>query len=104
MFLAGTMGRTAAIDSGLPDIECPGTQPSQILREIQNEVDQVVFANYGKSPSSGLLHGTMIAAKADIGIPLLQIECSAGLFVELNSGQLSRSDEILERRLGLRRH
>jgi len=39
--LAGTMGRTAAIGGGLAGIECPGTQPSQVLREIQNEVDQV---------------------------------------------------------------
>ena len=57
------MGRTAALDSGLAGIECPGTQPSQVLREIQNEVDQFVLANYGKSPSSGLLHGSMIAPK-----------------------------------------
>ncbi len=102
--LAGTMGRTAAIDSGLAGIECPGTQPSQILREIQNEVDQVVFANYGKSPSSGLLHGTLIASKADIGIPLLQIECSAGLLVELNSFRCPELIRVLERRLGLRKH
>jgi hypothetical protein len=102
--LAGTMGRTAAIDSGLAGIEYPGIQPSQVLREIQNQVDQVVLANYGKSPSSGLLHGSMIAAKAEIGIPLIQIECSAGLLVELNSFRCPELIEVLERRLGLRRH
>ena len=51
--LAGTMGRTAAIDSGLPDIECPGTQPSQILNELQNKADQVIFANYGVCHTTG---------------------------------------------------
>ncbi len=103
-FLAGTMGRTAAIDSGLAGIECPGSQPSQILKEMHHEVDQIVFANCGKSPSSGLLHGAMIAAKVDIGIPLIQIECSAGLLVELNSIRCPQLIEALERRLGLRRH
>lgn len=102
--LAGTMGRTAAMDSGLPDIRCPGTQPSRILKELQSEVDLVIFANYAKSLSSGLLHGAMVAARANIGIPLLQIECSAGLFVEWNAGRCPEVIEILERRLGLRKH
>jgi hypothetical protein len=102
--LAGTMGRTAAIDSGLQDIQCPGMQPSQILKDLQNKVSQVIFANYGKSPDSGLLHGAMIAAKADIGFPLVQVECSAGWLVELNSGCSSEIIEALENQLGLKKH
>ena len=102
--LAGTMGRTAAMDSGLPDIRCPGTQPSRILREMQNEVDLAIFAIHAKSASSGLRHGAMVAARADIGIPLVQIECSAGLFVELNPGIHPEVMEVLQRRLGLRKH
>ena len=102
--LAGTMGRTAAIDSGLPDIQCPGMQPSQILKELQSKVSQVIFANYGKSPDSGLTHGAMIAANANVDIPLVQIECSAGWFVELNAGGSSTVTEILELQLGLQRH
>jgi hypothetical protein len=102
--LAGTMGRTAAIDSGLPDIEYTGAQPSQILREIQNEVAEVFFANYGKSLSSGLMHGAMVAERANIAIPFVQIECSAGLFVNLNAGIRPEVIQILERQLGLRRH
>jgi hypothetical protein len=101
--LAGTMGRTAAIDSGLPDIQCPGMQPSQILKELQRSADSVIFAAYGKSPESGLLHGAMIAAKADVNIPLAQIECSAGWFVELNAGSRPEIIEILERKLALQR-
>lgn len=84
--LAGTMGRTAAIDSGLQDIEFPGTQPSRILGELQNSVDAIVFTNFGKSEHSGLLHGAMIARKSDIGIPLLQVECSGRCYVEWKEG------------------
>jgi hypothetical protein len=102
--LAGTMGRTAAIDSGLPDIPFPGMQPSQILKELQAEAGQLIFANYDKSPASGLLHGAMVGAKANVRIPLVQIECSAGLFVELNAGSSPEVIEILERQLGLQRH
>jgi hypothetical protein len=102
--LAGTMGQTAAIDSGLPDILCPGGQPSEILRELQNSAIEVIFANYGKSESSGLLHGAMVAAKANVGIPLVQIECSSGLYVEFNPGSRPRVIQILEQQLGLRKH
>jgi hypothetical protein len=102
--LAGTMGRTAAIDSGLPDIHCPGMQPSQILKELRSKVDLVIFADYGKSPDSGLMHGAMIAAKANVDIPLVQIECSAGWFVELRTGSSSKAIEILEHQLVLKRH
>ena len=100
--LAGTMGQTAAIDSGLPDIHCPGGQPSQILRELQNSAIEVIFANYGKSESSGLLHGAMVAAKA--GNPLVHIECSSGLYVEFNPGSRPRVIQTLEQQLGLRKH
>ena len=98
------MGRTAAIDSGLPDIQCPGKQPSQILKELPSEVHLVIFANYGKSSASGLLHGAMIAAKANISIPLVHVECSAGWFVELNEGSPSEVIEILKLQLGFQRH
>ena len=101
--LAGTMGRTAAIDSGLPDIEYSGAQPSQILSEIQSDVAGLVFANYGKSLSSGLLLGAMVAGRANVGIPLVQIECSGGVFVEWNAGVRPEVLEVLERQLGLRR-
>jgi hypothetical protein len=79
-------------------------QPSQILKDLQNKVDQLIFANHGKSPASGLLHGAMVAAKANVAIPLLQIECSAGWFIELNAGSSSEVTEILEQQLELQRH
>jgi len=71
---------------------------------MRNEVDLVIFANYAKSQSSGLLHGAMIATRANIGIPLVQIECCAGLFVELSPGIYPEVIEILEGRLGLHKH
>ena len=84
--LAGTMGRTAVIDSGLRNIECPGNQPSQILRELQSSTVSLVFANYAKSERSGLLHGAMVLERSGIEIPLLQIECSGSCFVEWIEG------------------
>lgn len=102
--LAGTMGRTAAIDSGLHDIETPGTQPSQILRELEAGSEQLVFANYGKSPASGLLHGAMVAARAGVAVPLVQIECSTGWFVELNTGSSPEVLELLRGELQLLKH
>jgi hypothetical protein len=102
--LAGTMGQTAAIDSGLPDIHCPGGQPSQILREIQDSVDEVIFANYGKSESSGLLHGALVAAKANVRNPFVHIECSSGLYVEFNPGSRPEMIQTMEQQLGLQKH
>lgn len=102
--LAGTMGRTAALDSGLPGIECPGLQPSEILKQLQIDSDGVVFASCGKCLSSGLLHGSMIAARAGVSIPLVQIECSGGVFVEWNAGSRPEVLEVLKRRLGLTSH
>jgi hypothetical protein len=84
--LAGTMGRTAVIDSGLQDIESPGSQPSRILRDLQGAVDSVLFANYAKSEESGLIHGAMILKKAEVEVPLLQVECSGRCYVEWIEG------------------
>jgi hypothetical protein len=84
--LAGTMGRTAAIDSGMSGIECPGKQPSRILIELQCEADAIVFANYGKSEAAGLQHGAIIAEKSALKIPLIQAECSGCCYVEWNEG------------------
>jgi len=84
--LAGTMGRTAVIDSGLHGIESPGSQPSRILRDLHGAVDAVLFANYAKSEQSGLMHGAMILEKADVKVPLLQVECSGHCYVEWIEG------------------
>ncbi len=100
--LAGTMGRTAAVDSGLGGIEYRGMQPSQILRERQGEVDAFVFANFGKSEAAGLLHGAIITEKSGIKIPLLQVECSGRCYVEWNEGMNAAVLAVLEK-LGLQR-
>jgi len=100
--LAGTMGRTAAIDSGLQNIEFPGQQPSRILRDLQGSVDSILFANFGKSEESGLLHGAMIAEKAAIPNPFLQVECSGRCYVEWNEGSHPAVIRALEN-LGFRK-
>ena len=100
--LAGTMGRTAAIDCGLRDIECPGKQPSRILKDLQGDVDALVFANFGKSEAAGLQHGAMIAEKSGINTPLLQVECSGRCYIEWNEG--TRPDVITAlERLGFKK-
>jgi hypothetical protein len=100
--LAGAMGRTAVIDSGLPDIECPGKQPSRILKELEGTVDWLVFANYAKSEISGLTHGSMIVERAGVKAPLLQIECSGRCFVEWIEGNPPETIAALHA-MGLRR-
>jgi hypothetical protein len=100
--LAGTMGRTAAIDSGMSDIECPGKQPSRILTELQHEADAIVFANFGKSEAAGLQHGAIIAEKSGLQIPLIQVECSGCCYVEWKEGCNPALIGALEQ-LGLRK-
>jgi hypothetical protein len=84
--LAGTMGRTSVIDSGLQGIEFPASQPSRILRDLRGAVESVLFANYAKSEQSGLIHGAMIMEKASVEVPLLQVECSSHCYIEWVEG------------------
>ncbi len=94
--LAGTMGRTAVIDSGLPGIESPGTQPSRIIGALQGKVDSILFANHAKSEQSGLVHGAMILEKADVQIPLIQVECSGHGYVEWIEGSHPAVIQVVE--------
>ncbi|MFH1006103.1 MAG: DUF2117 domain-containing protein [Candidatus Latescibacterota bacterium] len=84
--LAGTMGRTAVMDSGLEGIEFPGTMPATCLRALGSEADIVVIANFGKSEHSGLVFGGMVVERADVHVPTVQIECSGSFFVEWVEG------------------
>jgi hypothetical protein len=80
--LAGTMGRTAVFDSGLQGIECPGTQPGSLVKELESGVDAIVFANYGKSEHAGLTFGAMVVQNSGASKPTIQAECSSACFVE----------------------
>lgn len=100
--LAGTMGRTAVMDSGLEGIEFPGKMPGECLRDLAREVRTIVIANLGKSEHSGLIFGGMIVEHAGIHVPTVQIECSGLVFVEWVVGCDRRVLDVL-REMGLSR-
>lgn len=84
--LAGTMGRTAVIDSGLEGIEFSGQMPGKCLKELAMDVDAVVLANFAKSAYSGQVFGAMVTARAGVSIPVVQAECAGPFFVEWTKG------------------
>jgi hypothetical protein len=86
--LGGTMGRVAVIDAGLEDIVAirPRCSPSQYIRDLEATSDAVFLLNMAKSRESGLAFGVMVAAAAQVGKPLIQIDCGGG-FVTLLSGK-----------------
>lgn len=79
--LAGTMGRTAVIDSGVEGIEFWGKMPGACLSKLASEVGSVVIVNFGKSEQAGLTFGAMVVERAGKDIPVVQIECSGPFFV-----------------------
>ena len=80
--LAGTMGRTAVIDSGLENIEFWSEMPSQCLHDLASQVSAVVIANFGKSLEAGMVFGAMVVERAGVSIPVVQVECSGPFYVE----------------------
>ena len=100
--LAGTMGRTAVIDSGLEGFEFPGKMPGACLRELALKVNTAVIANLGKSEHSGLVFGGMIVERAGVSVPTVQIECSGPFFVEWIEGRDPRVIDTL-RKMGIPR-
>ncbi len=83
---AGTMARTALLDSGLEDVECPGEGPSTCLKTLENRVESILLATFGKSEYSGLTFGGMVAERSRLRVPLVQVECSVPCFVEWRAG------------------
>ncbi len=84
--LAGTMGRTAAIDNGLKGIEFWGKMPGACIHDLASQVDAVIIVNYAKSEQAGLVFGAMIVERARVDIPIVQVECSGPFFVEWAEG------------------
>lgn len=82
--LAGAMGRTAVIDSGLENIEFWDEMPSRCLSRMALKLKNIIVVNYGKTVHSGLTFGNMIIERAGLKTPILQIECSHPCFVEWN--------------------
>lgn len=84
--LAGAMGRTAVIDSGLQGFEFWEKMPGPCLRELGPSVASVIFANLGKSAKSGLVLGSMVVERSGVQVPVVQVECSGPFFVEWIEG------------------
>ena len=86
--LGGTMGRVAVIDAGLEDVISirPRRRPSHSIQDLEAKSDVIFLLNQAKSRESGLVFGTMVAAAAGMGKPLIQIDCG-GRFVAILSGK-----------------
>ena len=84
--LAGTMGRTAVIDSGLKDFEFWGKMPGESLARLAGETDNIVLATSSKSEESAMTFGGMVVKHADVITPVVQVECANLFFVEWVQG------------------
>lgn len=100
--LAGTMGRTAVLDSGIGGIEFPGKMPGACLQNLEGAVSSIVLANYGKSTRSGMVMGGMVAKSACVTVPIVQAECSGPFLVIWAEGCDPALIQALEE-IGLRR-
>lgn len=84
--LAGTMGRTAVIDTGLEGIEFWGKMPGACLCDLASKAHTVLLVNLAKSEDAGLVFGAMVIERAGVDIPVVQIECCGPFFVEWIEG------------------
>ena len=75
--LGGTMGRTAVIDASLEN-EIDITErlkPSESVKKLSCEVDELYILNYGKSRKTGHAFGRLVMSHVGkIKIPIIQIE------------------------------
>jgi hypothetical protein len=81
--VAGVMGRTAAVESGLP-VRCADLPPSLV---IQRTPGDIVLINRGKTPVSGRRFGEIVASRIEGG--LVHIECSDHTCYLWNRGDAS---------------
>jgi hypothetical protein len=84
--LAGTMGRTAALDSGCPGIAFAASPPSTCLADLARDSDVVVLGTCGTTPSSGLDFGTMVVARSGVTRNVVQVECTAKALIWHRAG------------------
>lgn len=98
--LGGTMGRAAVIDAGLGErIESSSKRlPSDSLKDLQSSSDLIVLLNQAKSRESGMIFGSMVASRAGLSVPVLQIDCGGRFTAVLSSpgarGRAIASDMI----------
>lgn len=92
--LGGTMGRVAVIDAGLADrIDISRRRtPSQSVQDLQHS-DLTVLLNHAKSRETGLVFGSIVAARARPVNPLIQVD-SGGCFVAALANSSEKSDAV----------
>ncbi|MBC7127332.1 MAG: DUF2117 domain-containing protein [Candidatus Methanosuratincola petrocarbonis] len=74
--VGGATGIVAAIDAGLEgaiDIS-RGELPSEALRRLETEVDCLVLVNHCKLEETGIAFGRIVALRANITKPLVQVD------------------------------
>ena len=84
LMLAGTMARTALIDSGIEGVETPGLQPSQCVKLLEKDCSMILLVTFGQSARSGLRFGSMVAERAASSAAVAQAECSGLVYAELS--------------------
>jgi hypothetical protein len=96
--LGGTMGRTAVIDASLEDkIDISEKlKPSESIKRVSKDTDEIYLLNYGKSNESGDAFGTIVTSHVgEIDVPVVQIDMGGdGRVIPLTHNSIDRADEI----------
>ncbi len=88
--VAGVMGRTAALASGLP-LTYADAPPSFVINGMEGVC---VLVNRGKTPSSGRRFGEIVSSRISGG--LIHIECSDQICYLWNTGDRAIAEEICD--------
>ncbi len=100
--LGGTMGKVAVIDWGLEDrIDISKRMvPSRSLIDLQVDSDILILLNQAKNRETALVFGSMIAARASLYRPLIQVDWGGRLIACL-VGEETQLAQSLATDLGL---
>lgn len=93
--LGGTMGRVAAIDSGLAGrLDITRRElPSLSAQRLASQSEILVLCNQAKSMESAVAFGTAVCRNADVSCPFIQVDFGA-MFVARLSGHKSIEHEL----------
>ncbi len=93
LIVAGVMGRTAAIESGLA-ITPADLPPSIVINRMDGDI---ILVNRGKTPESGRCFGEIVAGRITGGRGLVHIECSDQTCYLWNEGDRGLADYVADR-------
>jgi hypothetical protein len=85
-FVCGTMGRTALWDSGLEGVEVRGERPSQLLREVEGEVEAAILALHALSPRKAHALCWHLLRLSGFSKPLVEVDTGGGQVVPWSEG------------------